>query len=76
MAAPLLSPYVARDEISIGDAVELFRETGHSMDKTTLTRQCRARNVRLVKRNRALYASWSDLLIVHRDWVDAREARH
>ncbi|WP_086560976.1 hypothetical protein [Streptomyces africanus] len=75
MAAPLLSPYVAADETSLGDAVELLRLTGHSIDKTTLARQCRARGVRLVKHGRTLYASWSDLLVVHRDWVDAREAR-
>ena len=75
MAAPLLSPYVARDEISLGDAVELFRETGHSIDKTTLTRQCRARGVRLVMHGRTLYGSWSDFLVVHRDWVDGKPAK-
>lgn len=73
MAAPLLSPYVARDEISIGDAVELLRETGHPISKSTLERQCRARNVTLVRLRGANYASWSKLLVVHRDWVDARE---
>lgn len=74
MATALMSPYVARDEISIGDAVELFRETGHPISKSTLERLCRRRGVTLVKHGRANYASWSALLVVHRDWVDAREA--
>ncbi|MFF7795613.1 hypothetical protein [Streptomyces sp. NPDC007991] len=70
MATALMSPFVARDEVSLGDAVELFRETGHPISKSTLERQCRARGVVLVKRGRANWASWSDLLRVHAAWVD------
>lgn len=75
MAAALISPYIARDEVSLGDAAVLFRETGHPIRKDELARQCRKRGVTLVKRDRANWASWSDLLKVHAMWVDAQEAR-
>jgi len=71
MATALFSPYVARDEIKIDDAVELLRETGYPISKQILVRQCRARGVTLVRRGRPNYASWSDLLRVHAAWVDA-----
>lgn len=71
MAASLISPY-AGDETSIGDAVEMLRKTGYPISKTTLERQCRARGVELFKRRGRNYASWTDLLKVHRDWVDER----
>lgn len=71
MAASFITPYVARDEISIGDAVELLRETGHPISKSTLERQCRARGITMVRRGRN-YASWTDLLKVHAAWVDGR----
>ncbi|WP_371099848.1 hypothetical protein [Streptomyces sp. PU_AKi4] len=70
MAASLISPY-AGDETSIGDAVEMLRKTGHPISKTTLERQCRARGVQLFKHRGRNYASWTDLLKVHRDWLDA-----
>ncbi|MGP3737991.1 hypothetical protein ACTWJ9_33315 (plasmid) [Streptomyces sp. GDS52] len=73
MATAFLSPYTARDEIKLKDAVELFRETGHPISLTTLERQSRARGVALVRRGRANFASWSDLLTVHAAWVDARD---
>lgn len=72
MAAHLISPYVAADEISIDDAVGLLRETGHPISKSTLERHCRARGVALVRRGRPNYASWTDLLKVHAAWVDSR----
>jgi hypothetical protein len=71
MAASLISPY-ASDETSIGDAVEMLRKTGYPISKSTLERQCRARGVELFKRRGRNYASWTDLLKVHRDWVDER----
>lgn len=74
MAASLISPYIARDEISLGDAVILFRDTGHPITVRTLQRQCRLRQVPLVQHGRAHYASWGDLLRVHAAWVDARQA--
>ncbi len=72
VAASFMSPYVAADEISLGDAVLLLEETGHPISKSTLERQCRAREVTLTRHGRANYASWSDLLKVHAAWVDAR----
>jgi hypothetical protein len=74
VAVSLMSPYVAVNETSIGDAVELLRETPYPISKSTLERQCRARGVTLVRRGRANYASWNDLLRVHAAWVEAREA--
>jgi hypothetical protein len=73
MAISSLSPHLpARDDISIGDAVELLRETGHPISKSTLERQCRARGVTLVRHGRPNYASWTDLLKVHAAWVDGQ----
>jgi hypothetical protein len=72
-AAFNMSPYVASDEISLGDAVLLFRETGHPITVRTLQRQCRLRKVPLARHGRADHASWTDLLKVHADWVDARD---
>ncbi len=72
MAASLISPY-AGDETSIGDAVALFERTGHPISKSTLERQCRARGVTLFKYRGRNHASWTDLLKVHRDWVDENE---
>lgn len=74
MATALVSPHVARDEIKVADAVELFRETGHPISLTTLERQSRARGVVLVKYGRANWASWTELLKVHAAWVDAHDA--
>jgi hypothetical protein len=70
LASPI--PY-ADDEISLGDAAELFRRTGHPIRKEELAKQCRKRGVPLVRRGRPNYASWTDLLKVHAAWVDARD---
>ncbi len=69
MAVSHLSPYMASDEIKLADAVLLFQETGHPISVDTLTRLCRKREVPLVRQGRPLYASWTRLLEVHRDWV-------
>jgi hypothetical protein len=74
MATALISPYDAADEIKVADAVELFHQTGHPISLSTLERQSRARGVALVKRGRANWASWTDLLKVHAAWVDAHDA--
>jgi hypothetical protein len=73
MATSSLSPHLPTcDDISISDAVNLFRETGHPISRSTLERQCRARGVELVRRGRPNYASWTDLLKVHAAWVDGQ----
>jgi len=74
MAAHLISPYVARDEISLRDAALLLDQTGHPMSVRTLQRQCKARRIEVVQHGRAHYASWSDVLEVHAAWVDGRTA--
>lgn len=71
MAASLISPYLAADEISLGDASALFERTGHPITVRTLQRQCKARGVTLTRHGRADHASWSDLLEVHAAWVDS-----
>lgn len=76
MAVSTISPYVPEDEISLGDASDLFRETGHPISKSTLQRQCKARGVELVRHGKADYASWTQLLKLHAAWVDARDAGH
>jgi hypothetical protein len=72
MAASTISPYVATDEISLGDATLLFAETGHPISVRTLQRLCKANEVPLARHGRADHASWTDLLKVHAAWVDAR----
>ncbi|WP_309031324.1 hypothetical protein [Streptomyces alfalfae] len=74
MATALMSPHTGGDVIKVADAVELFRETGHPIAQRTLERQSRARDVKFVRRGRANYASWTELLKVHAAWVDARNA--
>lgn len=75
MATALVSPYIARDEIRLDDAVELFRETGHPISKSTLERQCRAHGVTLVKHGKTNFASWSELLKAHAAWVDSHNTQ-
>ena len=72
MAASLISPYIAADETKLADAVELLAETPHPIAISTLERQCRKRGVVLVRHGRANYASWTEILKVHRDWVASR----
>lgn len=71
MAASIISPIVPADEISLGDASDLFDRTGHPISVRTLQRQCKARGIALTRHGRADHASWTDLLEVHRDWVDS-----
>jgi predicted transcriptional regulator len=72
MAVSYYSPYIATDEIRIKDAVELLAETGHPVSVSTLERLCRKNGVQMAKDGRANCASWSKLLVLHRDWVNAR----
>jgi hypothetical protein len=73
MAVALIGPSDAADEVKLKDAVELLGKTGHPITLDTLVRQSRARDVALVRRGRANWASWSDLLEVHAAWVDSQE---
>ncbi|MFE1451925.1 hypothetical protein [Streptomyces olivaceoviridis] len=72
MAVSVISPYTATDEVRIKDAVELLAETGHPVSPSTLERLCRKNGVRLSKDGRANCAPWSKILMLHRDWVNAR----
>ena len=69
MAVSYMSPYIAADETPLSEAVELFAETGHPVSKSTLERLCRKSGVQLTRHGRTNFASWSDLLQLHRDWV-------
>jgi hypothetical protein len=75
MAATHLSPYIATNERSISEAVELFAETGHPVSKSTLERLCRKHGVPLVKYDRENHASWTALIKLHRDWALANPRR-
>jgi hypothetical protein len=73
MAVSYMSPLVPVDEVSLSEALVLFQETGHpwkSMD--TFVRHCRKRGVPLERRGKHNYGSWTDLLKVHRDWVQSK----
>ncbi|MFD8839780.1 RWP-RK domain-containing protein [Streptomyces griseofuscus] len=72
MAVSLISPYIAADEIKLKEAANLLTESGHRVSVTTLERLCRRHNVPLTKHGRANAASWTELLKLHRDWVNSR----
>ncbi|MEV5451652.1 hypothetical protein [Streptomyces sp. NPDC052535] len=73
MATAMLSPNVARDEISLGDASVLFAETGHPASVSTLRRWCKKHRVPLARYGRSDHASWTRLLLIHSIEVDARD---
>ncbi|MET8585690.1 hypothetical protein ABZX39_33205 [Streptomyces collinus] len=55
------------------EAVLLLERTGHRITVRTLQRQCRMRQVPVVRRGRHTYALWPDVLEVHAAWVDSAE---
>lgn len=71
MAVSYISPAAPADEVKIKDAVELFAQTGHPVSPSTLERLCRKHGVPMTKYGRANHASWGQLLVLHRDWVNA-----
>ncbi|MFD8899868.1 hypothetical protein [Streptomyces ardesiacus] len=73
MAATLPSPYVARDEVPLGDASALFAETGHPASVNTLRRWCKKHGVPLARYGKSDHASWTKLLLIHSIEVDARD---
>ena len=78
MAITSLSPHLpASDLVTLTEASELFRETGHEASVRTLKRWCTKHRIPVSRVQRADCASWSDLLEIHAREVDARErARH
>ncbi|QLJ06783.1 hypothetical protein HZZ00_37785 (plasmid) [Streptomyces sp. NEAU-sy36] len=72
MAVSLISPYVAADEIKLKEAADLLAETGHPISVSTLERLCRRQGVPMTKHGRANAASWTELLKLHRNWVNSR----
>lgn len=72
VAAHLISPFVAADEIKLKDATDLLSQTPHPIAQLTLERLCRKHGVPMVKYHHANHASWSQLLKLHRDWVASR----
>lgn len=73
MATALMSPYVARDQVTLKEASALLAETGHPASIETLRRWCKKHGVPLVRYGRADHASWTRLLLVHAIEVDARD---
>ena len=78
MAVTSLSPHLpASDLVTLTEASELFRETGHEATVRTLKRWCVKHGITVERVQRADCASWSDLLEIHAREVDARErGRH
>ncbi|MGQ4437957.1 excisionase [Streptomyces violaceoruber] len=70
MAATLISPYAATDDVTLKEASALLAETGYPASVETLRRWCRKYNVPLVKHGRAHYASWTQIIKAHRDEID------
>ena len=76
MAIASLSPYIpAADMVSLQEASELFRETGHEASPRTLKRRLIAAGYECVRRGRDDCASWTQLLKVHANMVDERTSR-
>ncbi|MBE4761796.1 hypothetical protein [Streptomyces caniscabiei] len=74
MAVTSLSPHLpASDLVTLTEASELFRETGHEATVRTLKRWCVKHGIQVERVQRADCASWSDLLVIHAREVDARE---
>lgn len=70
MATALISPYVATNDVSLKEASALLAETGHPASVETLRRWCKKHGVPLVKHGRTHYASWTQIIKVHRDEID------
>lgn len=82
MAVTTLSPYHpapdnAEDPVSLTEASALFAECGreYEVPVRTLKRWCVKHGVRTERIGRDDYASWTDLLEIHREEIDRREAR-
>lgn len=82
MAATTLSPYhpapdADDDPVSLTEASALFAECGreYEVPARTLKRWCVKHGVHTERVGRDDYASWTDLLEIHRDEIDRREAR-
>ena len=60
------------DAVSLQEASELFRETGHEASVKVLKRRALRSGKPVTRIGKSDYASWSDLLEVHADMVDER----
>lgn len=68
MAVSTIQPYApAHDLVTYREAERLFAETGHPVSKSTMRRW----DVKVTKVSGVVLASWSDLLVAHRAWVNA-----
>ena len=80
MAISTLSPYeptpAAADPVSLKEASALFAECGREYEASprTLKRWCVKHGVRTQRVGKEDHASWSDLLEIHREEVDRRQA--
>ncbi|MGA4867520.1 hypothetical protein ACPB9J_33340 [Streptomyces lavendulocolor] len=64
---------VASDMHPLHVIYELLRETGHPVSLTTLRRWRKRYAVQCVRRGRADYVSFSDILVLHRELVLRKE---
>lgn len=71
MAATSYSPMPASipDPVTLEEAVELFRETGHPISKSTLERLIRQKGFATERVGKTGYVSYTDLLEAHAEWV-------
>jgi hypothetical protein len=78
MAMTVPSPHTgaAPDLVTITEAVALLAECGkpYAVDNKTLRRWVAKHRVRTERDGKDLLASWSDILEVHRDEIDRRQA--
>ena len=75
MAVSYLTPTTDDEIRSIPEAVELLKESDHPVSRSTLERLCRRHGVRLIKYGRTNYAPWTEILELHRNWVNS-DPRH
>lgn len=53
------------DLVSFQEASDLFQDTGYPVSRRTLQRAAAANDLRIVRRGREHYASYTDLLLLH-----------
>jgi hypothetical protein len=77
VAVTNLAPYSPpADLVSLKEASVLFAETGHEATPRTLKRWTLKHGVHTERIGKEDHASWTDLLEIHAEEVDRRQAGH
>lgn len=73
MAISTVNPYACTgDLMTVKECLALLKETGHPASSATVTRWGRRRDVYAERHGGTLYVSWSDILTLHKEFVDRK----